>query len=78
MVVPPGFEPGSRDPESRMMDRYTKGLVRHGVGQDISRKPSAMVPYSSPESRINCIKTLSAGPLHFFFELYQRGFRQAK
>ena len=25
-VVPPGFEPGSEEPESSMMDRYTKGL----------------------------------------------------
>ena len=25
-VAPPGFEPGSRGPEPRMMDRYTKGL----------------------------------------------------
>ncbi len=40
MVVPPGFEPGSRDPESRMMDHYTKGLLPHRVGADISRKPN--------------------------------------
>mgnify|MGYP004142434113 CR=1 FL=1 len=26
LVVPPGFEPGSEEPESSMMDRYTKGL----------------------------------------------------
>ena len=26
MVVPPGFEPRSEEPESSMMDRYTKGL----------------------------------------------------
>jgi hypothetical protein len=25
-VVPPGFEPRSEEPESSMMDRYTKGL----------------------------------------------------
>ena len=27
MVAPPGFEPGARDPESRMMDHYTTGLA---------------------------------------------------
>ena len=26
VVVPPGFEPRSEEPESSMMDRYTKGL----------------------------------------------------
>ncbi|CAD5245302.1 protein of unknown function [Thermococcus camini] len=26
MVAPPGFEPGSRDPKSRMLGRYTTGL----------------------------------------------------
>jgi hypothetical protein len=26
LVVPPGFEPGSWDPEPHMMDHYTKGL----------------------------------------------------
>ena len=26
MVVPLGFEPRSEEPESSMMDRYTKGL----------------------------------------------------
>ena len=26
-VVPPGFEPGSKEPESFMMDLYTKGLL---------------------------------------------------
>ena len=26
MVAPPGFEPGSQDPESQMMDHYTTGL----------------------------------------------------
>ena len=28
MVAPPGFEPGSQDPESQMMDHYTTGLTR--------------------------------------------------
>ena len=27
MVAPPGFEPGSRDPKSRMLGRYTTGLL---------------------------------------------------
>ena len=26
VVAPPGFEPGSQDPESQMMDHYTTGL----------------------------------------------------
>ena len=26
LVAPPGFEPGSRDPKSRMLGRYTTGL----------------------------------------------------
>ncbi len=25
-IAPPGFEPGSQDPESRMIGRYTTGL----------------------------------------------------
>gem|GEM_PF-4638964 len=25
-IAPPGFEPGSRDPKSRMLDHYTTGL----------------------------------------------------
>ncbi|GEM_PF-5555090 len=28
VVAPPGFEPGSRDPKSRMLDRYTTGLSK--------------------------------------------------
>ena len=27
LVAPPGFEPGSQDPESQMMDHYTTGLI---------------------------------------------------
>ena len=26
-IAPPGFEPGSREPESRMIDHYTRGLL---------------------------------------------------
>ncbi len=25
-IAPPGFEPGTRDPESRMIDHFTMGL----------------------------------------------------
>ena len=39
MVVPPGFEPGSWDPEPHMMDHYTKGLTVAGQVLRISRKP---------------------------------------
>ena len=39
MVVPPGFEPGSWDPEPHMMDHYTKGLMWLREGLRISRKP---------------------------------------
>ena len=39
MVVPPGFEPGSWDPEPHMMDHYTKGLTVAGQVLCISRKP---------------------------------------
>ena len=34
MVVPLGFEPRSEEPESSMMDRYTKGLWP-GVGDGL-------------------------------------------
>ena len=39
LVVPPGFEPGSWDPEPHMMDHYTKGLLHVREGISISRKP---------------------------------------
>ena len=39
LVVPPGFEPGSWDPEPHMMDHYTKGLTASGQVLRISRKP---------------------------------------
>jgi hypothetical protein len=39
LVVPPGFEPGSWDPEPHMMDHYTKGLLCVRDGISISRKP---------------------------------------
>ena len=32
-VGPPGFEPGSWDPEPHMMDRYTKGLSKPAIGR---------------------------------------------
>jgi hypothetical protein len=32
VVAPPGFEPGSQDPESQMMDRYTTGLNKVQFG----------------------------------------------
>ena len=36
MVAPPGFEPGSRGPEPRMMDLYTTGLRRrHACNEDL-------------------------------------------
>ena len=36
MVAPPGFEPGSRGPEPRMMDLYTTGLQpRHACDGDL-------------------------------------------
>ena len=31
MVAPPGFEPGSQDPESQMMDHYTTGLLKFSL-----------------------------------------------
>ncbi len=43
MVVPPGFEPGSWDPEPHMMDHYTKGLMTLRDGISISRNPRASV-----------------------------------
>ena len=39
LVVPPGFEPGSWDPEPHMMDRYTKGLASRRDGVAISTEP---------------------------------------
>tara|TARA_B100001964_G_scaffold169171_1_gene185976 strand:+ start:60 stop:470 length:411 start_codon:yes stop_codon:yes gene_type:complete len=39
MVAPGGFEPPSQDPESHMMDRYTKGLTSAGDGLCISIQP---------------------------------------
>ena len=32
VVAPPGFEPGSRDPKSRMLGRYTTGLPDRKAG----------------------------------------------
>ena len=43
MVVPPGFEPGSWDPEPHMMDHYTKGLMTLRDGISISRNPRTSV-----------------------------------
>ena len=48
VVVPPGFEPGSRDPESRMMDHYTKGLASERVGFAISTNPTTKEATQSP------------------------------
>ena len=42
LVVPPGFEPGSWDPEPHMMDHYTKGLMKFREGLCISRKPKQL------------------------------------
>ena len=32
-IGPPGFEPGSWDPEPHMMDRYTRGLSNPAIGR---------------------------------------------
>ena len=48
MVAPPGFEPGSRDPKSRMLGRYTTGLP---IGWDslelINLKSMGLLPHDN-------------------------------
>ena len=62
MVVPPGFEPGSWDPEPHMMDHYTKGLMGDGVGFAISTNPMAERSHSgSAEGRVDTCKLSLAG-----------------
>ncbi len=44
MVAPPGFEPGSRDPKSRMLDRYTTGLpIQLNSPELINLKPDNLL-----------------------------------
>ena len=42
LVAPDGFEPSSRDPESHMMDRYTKGLCAAREAICISIQPNSL------------------------------------
>lgn len=44
LVVPLGFEPRSEEPESSMMDRYTKGLYGVWVGEPRGRKKRGNAP----------------------------------
>ena len=79
LVVPPGFEPGSRDPESRMMDRYTKGLAAHGDGLDISRNPSTLCGHSNgSEAGIHAVQALPAGAHVLLRQGHQRRVGEAE
>ena len=63
MVVPPGFEPGSWDPEPHMMDHYTKGLMDDGVGFAISTNPTVERGHSGhAEGRIDAGELSLTGP----------------
>ena len=49
-VGPPGFEPGSWDPEPHMMDRYTKGLSKPAIGRPYFNATAAQQRQSLLES----------------------------
>ena len=58
-VGPPGFEPGSWDPEPHMMDRYTKGLSKPAIGRPYFNATAVTQPQRSPQ-----LATLNRTPVH--------------
>ena len=66
MVAPPGFEPGSRGPEPRMMDLYTTGLQpRHGCTGDLPFAPllpkraGTVALSAQPGRHVHCVQVLA-------------------
>ena len=45
MVAPPGFEPGSTDPESDVLDHYTTGLLFVNQGLAPAASPLDVAAY---------------------------------
>ena len=52
-VGPPGFEPGSWDPEPHMMDRYTRGLSRLRIAPTYFNATDALQPQTLPREAMS-------------------------